>query len=149
MKQTNFSWGKKRPDIEVNKPARVKFWQRPDVTLILNILFLAALFYLWQSISSTEQEEIPYSQFLQYVQHDQVDRAVVSENLITGTLKLKDDKTGKPREFVTVPMKDNELAQLLVKHGIQYTVRVQIHWLGSLLSWVVPFVLFFLVWGWL
>ena len=149
MKQTKFDLGPKKPDIEVNKPAKLKFWQRPDINLVLYILFFAAMFYLWQSSSMMEQQEIPYSQFLQYLQQNQVDKAVVTENLITGTLKLKDKKTGKPREFITVPMKDNELAQLMEKHGVQYTVRHESHWLGTLLSWVVPFALLFLLWTWL
>ncbi|MGA9031715.1 MAG: ATP-dependent zinc metalloprotease FtsH [Sulfuricaulis sp.] len=149
MKPAKFDVGPKKPDIEVNKPAKTKFWQRPDVNLILYILFFAAMFYLWQSSTTMEQQEIPYSQFLQYLEQNQVDKAVVTENLITGTLKLKDEKTGKPREFITVPLPNNELAQLMEKHGVQYTVRHETHWLGTLLSWVVPFALLFLVWTWL
>jgi cell division protease FtsH len=149
MKQTKFDVGPKKPDIEVNKPTKVKFWQRPEINLVLYLLFFAAMFYLWQSSTTLEQQEIPYSQFLQYLEQNQVDKAVVTENLITGTLKLKDEKTGKPREFITVPLPNNELAQLMEKHGVQYTVRHESHWLGTLLSWIVPFALLFLVWTWL
>jgi cell division protease FtsH len=149
MKQTKFGLGPKKPDLEVNKPAERKFWQRPDINLVLYILFVAAMFYLWQSFVTEEREEIPYSQFLHYLQQNQVDKAVVTETLITGTLKLKDKKTGKPREFITVPLRNNELAQLLEKHGVQYTVRHESHWLGTLLSWVVPFALLFLLWRWM
>ena len=149
MKQVKFDVGPKQPDIEVNKPAKIKFWQRPEINLVLYLLFFAVMFYLWQTSSTMEQQEIPYSQFLKYLQQDQVDKAVVTENLITGTLKLKDEKTGKPREFITVPMKDDALARLLEKHGVQYTVQHESHWLGTVLSWVVPFALLFFVWTWL
>jgi len=149
MKQTKFDLGLKRPDIEVNKPGRVSFWRRPEVNLVLYLLFLAAIWSLWQSADRMAQAEIPYSQFLQYLEQGRVDKAVVTENLIGGTLKINDEKTGKPREFVTVPLSNNELAQLMEKHGVEYTVRHETHWLSSLLSWVVPFALLFLLWSWL
>ncbi len=148
MKQAKFDVGPKKPDIEVNKPAKVKFWQRRDMILVLYVLFIAAMFYLWQSSATMQQQEIPYSQFLHYLEQNQVDKAVVTQNLITGTLKLTDKKTGKPREFVTVPLPNMELAQLMERHGVQYTVRHETHWLGTLLSWVVPFALLFLFWRW-
>ncbi len=149
MKNSKFDLGPIKPDIEVNKPAGVKFWRRRDVNLVLNILFFIALFYLWQTFTTTQQEEIPYSQFLQYLEQNQVDKAVVTENLITGTLKLKDEKTGKPRTFITVPLQDNELAQRMEKHGVQFIVRHETHLLGTLLSWIVPVALMFLLWTWL
>ena len=42
VKQTRFDMGRKKPDIEGNKPARrIKFWQQPGMTLILYLLFFA------------------------------------------------------------------------------------------------------------
>jgi cell division protease FtsH len=149
MKQTKFDLGLKRPDIEVNKPNGMKFWRRPEASLVLYLLFLWSVWLLWQSADRMVKAEIPYSQFLQYLQQDKVDKAVVTENLIDGTLKIKDEKTGKPREFVTVLLPNNELAQLMEKHGVEYTVRHESHWLSSVFSWVVPFALLFLVWRWM
>jgi cell division protease FtsH len=94
------------------------------------------------------QAEIPYSQFLQYLEQDKIDKAVVTENLIDGTLKIKDEKTGKPRRFLTVPLPNNELAQLMEKHGVEYTVRHETHWASSMFSWLIPFALLFLLWNW-
>ena len=149
MKGSNFDLGPKKPDIEVNKPSKVKFWHRPDISLVLYIVFFVAMFYLWQSFTATQQKEIPYSEFLQYLEQNQVAQAVVSQDLITGTLKLTDPKSGKPREFITVPLPNNTLARLLVKHGVSYTVRQESHWFGALLSWLVPLGLLFLFWGWM
>jgi hypothetical protein len=36
-KQSGFHFGPKQPDIEVNKPHEVKFWQRPNVALVLYV----------------------------------------------------------------------------------------------------------------
>jgi cell division protease FtsH len=126
----------------------VKFWRRPNFVFILYLLMFAALWYVWKSGSRLEQEEIPYSQFLTYVQKDQIEKALVSDRLITGTLKLQDPGTGL-KNFVTVPLPDTELAQLMESHGVEYTVRRDNNWLGNLLGWVIPFALLFLFWSWM
>lgn len=149
MKQSKFSVDPNKPDIEINKPGEMKFWQRPNVSVVLYLLFIAVMWYMWQSASQLAQEEIPYSQFLKYLEKDQVDKAMVSETLIQGSLKVKNEKTGKPRAFVTIPLADNELAQLMEKHGVEYTVRHETHWLSSVLGWVVPLGLLFLFWSWM
>jgi cell division protease FtsH len=149
MKQTRFNVTPNKPDIEINKPGEVKFWQRPNVTLVLYVLFFAAMWFMWQSGSRLAKEEIPYSQFLTYLQQDQVDKVVVTENIIQGSLKIKDEKSGKEKEFITVLLPNNELAQQMEKHGVEYTVRHETHWLSNVLGWVVPFALLFLLWSWM
>ncbi len=138
-----------KTDIEINKPREVKFWRRPNIVLVVYLLMLAAMWYAWQSATRLEQQEIPYSQFLSYVQQGQIEKAVVTDRLITGTMKLGDEQTAKPKDFVTVPLPDTELAQLLESHGVEYTVRQDSHWLGNLLSWVLPFALLLLFWSWM
>ncbi|MHB8252517.1 MAG: ATP-dependent zinc metalloprotease FtsH [Acidiferrobacter sp.] len=139
----------KKPNIEVNKPAKLRFWQRPEANLIFYLLFVAMLFFVWQTSATVKQREIPYSRFLQYLKQNQVDTAVVTKTLITGTLKLKDKKTGQPRPFNTVPLQNNALAQLLAHHGVRYTVKHESRWLDTLMSWVLPLALMFLLWSWL
>jgi cell division protease FtsH len=64
---------------------------------------------------------------------------------------MTDEKTGKPRRFITVPMMwNNDLAMTLEKQGVKYTVRQNTNWLGKfLVNWVLPFGLLFLFWGWM
>ncbi len=138
----------KKPDIEVNKPDKVNFWRRPNIALVIYLLTLSAVWFMWQTAAQMTKEEIPYSQFLKHLQQEQVEKAVVTETLIQGTLKIK-DLDGKPRPFVTVPLPNNELAQLMEKHGVEYTVRHESHWLNNVLGWVVPFALLFLFWSWM
>jgi cell division protease FtsH len=149
MNKLKFDLPTKKPDIEVNKPPNPSLWRRPGTSFVIYLLFLLGLWLLWQNAERMALEEIPYSQFLHYLEKDQIDSAVVTENLITGVLRVKDDKTGKPREFLTVPLQDSELAQLLDKHGVTYRVRQESHLVGTLLSWAVPFALLFLLWGWM
>ncbi len=139
----------KKPDIEVNKPAKpASFWQRPEINLIFYILFFTALFLMWQSATNVREEEIPYSQFLQYVQKNEIQSAVVGDQLITGTLKLK-TPSGQFRHFATVPLENNQLASLMAAHDIPYRVRHESHWLALVLTWVFPFAIMFLIWSWI
>jgi len=150
MKKTEFKRGSKKPDIEINKPADRKFWQQPQFNLWTYILFVVLSFYLWQGYFAAQQEEIPYSQFLSYLDKNEVATAVVTEKYISGTLSKKDKKTGKPVPYITVPLLDNDLAKNLESHGVKYSVRVGSHWLSTFLfNWVLPFGMLFLVWHWL
>ncbi|HHJ13242.1 MAG TPA: ATP-dependent metallopeptidase FtsH/Yme1/Tma family protein [Gammaproteobacteria bacterium] len=150
MNKTKFKVGNNQPEIEINKPPAHKFWQRPDFTLWMYILFLIASFYLWQGYREVRQTEIPYSEFLRHVQKGEVAEAVVTDKLITGTLTLKDPATQVPRRFVTIPLWDNELAKTLEKHGVKFVVRQSDNWLSRFFfNWVLPFGVLFLLWGWM
>ncbi len=145
-----FSIGKRQPEIEINKPGERKFWKRPEFTLISYLIFVLASFYFWNSMTEVQREMIPYSEFQQHLEKNEVAEAVVTQKLIRGTLTIKDDKTGQPRKFMTVPLWNNELARDLQAHGVKYSVRENEDWLGQfLVNWVLPFGLLFLLWGWL
>ncbi|WJW76356.1 ATP-dependent zinc metalloprotease FtsH [Thiohalobacter sp. IOR34] len=151
MGKNEFSGGKK-PEIEINKPDSEphRFWQRPDFTLWLYLIFMLVSFYVWQGYHQAQREEIPYSEFLQHVDKGEVAEAVVTERIITGTLTLKDPKTQQPRRFITIPLWDTDLAKDLKDHGVKYSVRPGNDWLSNFLfNWVLPFGLLFLFWGWM
>ncbi len=151
MKKTNFL-GNNKPEIELNKTNKpVKFWQNPNFTFWAYLFFILISFQFWQNYQQARQEEIPYSEFLQYVEKKQVAEAVVTDRLITGVLTIKDPKTNKPRRFITVPLTwDNDLAKTLEKQGVRFTVRLNTDWLGKFITgWVLPFGLLFLFWGWM
>ncbi|HEB69831.1 MAG TPA: ATP-dependent metallopeptidase FtsH/Yme1/Tma family protein [Desulfobulbus sp.] len=152
MKQAKFTFGNgKKPEIEINKTSSEKFWQNPNFTFWLYLIFILISFQFYQGYQQARQEEIPYSEFLSYVNKHEVAEAVVTDRVITGTLTLKDKKTNKPRRFITVPMMwNNDLAMTLEKQGVTYTVRQNSNWLGKfLVNWVLPFGLLFLFWGWM
>lgn len=152
MKNNNFTLGSgKKPEIELNKTTQEKFWQNPNFTFWLYALIILISFQYYQGYQQVRQEEIPYSEFLTHVQNQEVAEAVVTDRIITGTLKLTDEKTGKQRRFITVPlMWNNDLAITLEKHGVKYTVRQNSDWLGKfLMNWVFPLGLLFLFWNWM
>ncbi|MEI7868660.1 MAG: ATP-dependent zinc metalloprotease FtsH [Candidatus Methylumidiphilus sp.] len=113
------------------------------------MLLLIAAIWLWQGINEMRQNEIPYSEFLKSVAEKKIDKAVVTEQAITGL--LKPESSGKPpKPFVTIPLWNNQLAEALEKQGVNYTVRYGGNWLGDfIMNWILPLGLMFLLWGWL
>ncbi|MEJ2690560.1 MAG: ATP-dependent zinc metalloprotease FtsH [Deltaproteobacteria bacterium] len=149
MKKPEFKSNDKKPDIEINKPAERKFWQQPQFSLWTYLLFVVLSVYLWQGYFQAKQKEIPYSQFLSYLNKNEVAQVVVTDKYISGTLSVKDQKTGQPISFITVPLMNNDLAKNLESHGVKYSVRAGSNWLANfLLNWVLPFGMLFLLWGW-
>ncbi|MDD1642581.1 MAG: ATP-dependent metallopeptidase FtsH/Yme1/Tma family protein, partial [Methylococcaceae bacterium] len=103
---------------------------------------------LFNSIEEIQRDEISYSQFLKLVQEAKIDKAVVTEHMITGVIKSDDAKeTGK--HFVTVPLWQNDLAQMLAKNKVDFVVRSGDNWLNNLLfNWVIPFLIIAFIWSW-
>lgn len=152
MAKSNFTLGNgKKPDIEINKTTTEKFWQNPNFTFWLYLIFILISFQFFQGYQETKQQEIPYSEFLSHVDNQEVAEAVITDKTISGTLTINDEKTGKPKRFITVPLMANyNLAKEMEKKGVKYTVRPNANWLGKFLAnWVLPFGILFLFWGWI
>ncbi|BCG63481.1 MAG: cell division protease FtsH [Methyloprofundus sp.] len=160
MKNTNFDIKKEHPKIEINKPEEKNSWRNQKFSLWAYLIFMMLSLYLWQGLKHHQQEEIPYSEFLQKMQQGEIEEAVVTDKVISGkfrtskmatdTSTIKDNGTNKPNYFITVPLANNELANELEKNGVKYTVRQNDNWLSSFLfSWVLPFGLMFLLWNWM
>jgi len=89
---------------------------------------------------------IPYSQFQQYLNAGKVKQVTVSGDVIHGTLteKLPDGDTG----FSTVQVPP-DLASQLATHHVEYSAAPSNSALSTLLSWVVPPLLFVGLWFWM
>ena len=151
MKKNDCSIGKPdgKPTIEINRSTKRPLWQHPNFTLLLYLLFILFSFQLYQGYQTAKQQEIPYSEFLKYVDKGEVAEAVITDKVITGTLKETDPKTGKPKRFITVPLWHQGLAKELAAKGVRYVARQSDNWLSNFLfNWVLPFGLLFLLWGW-
>jgi len=72
----------------------------------------------------------------------------VTERVITGVIKSDDpNKSGK--HFVTVPLWQNDLAQMLAQNKVDFVVRSGENWLTNLFfNWVIPVLIFVLIWSW-
>ncbi len=150
MEKTDFNINTKEPEIQVNRPPERKLWQRKGPFSVWYFIVMFFLFYLFQSSLQIKRQEIPYSQFKKYLQTGQISECVIKQNLIAGTLKIVDQKTGKPRRFITVRLRDDQLAKALDQHGVKYRAVVEDHFLRDFIfTWLIPLGIIFLFWGYL
>ena len=121
----------------------------PRTSLIAYALLIFAALYLIQGIQQLRQEEIPYSEFLQLVDEDKLERITVTEQLITGTRKPDAAHPG-PNAFVTVPLWNKDLADELRQKNVEYAVRHGDSWFGNFLfNWVLPILFIAVIWSWM
>ena len=97
--------------------------------------------YMQQYYFSAKVETIPYSQFKQHIAEGKLVKLTIGPDNINGTLE------GKPgQEFTTVRVNDPGLVKELDERKVSYSGRYENKFLSSLLSWVIPFGIFFLIW---
>jgi cell division protease FtsH len=101
---------------------------------------LVILLFQWAAASMVRT--IPFSEFLGMVSRGQVGEVTVGQNTIEGT--LKDGKT----QFVTNRV-DPALAQTLAAKGVVVKGQPTGGLLTTIISWVAPIFLFYLVWAFL
>ncbi len=99
---------------------------------------------LQQYILSRKVETIPYSQFKQQLAVDNVSTVTIGPESISGAFKGKDNRPG--RRFTTVRVDDPGLVKELDEHHVGYSGLYQSRFLGTVLSWIVPIGIFFLIW---
>ena len=113
----------------------------------INIWYFVAAFFgvlllqdLW--VAGRSVETIPYSAFESYVEQGRVKSVTVGSDSIRGT--FTEPQNGKT-EFVTARV-EPDLADRLAAKGVTVTGAVENTFLSSLLSWVLPVLLFFGLW---
>jgi cell division protease FtsH len=110
------------------------------------IAVLVALMFLQSILSEPQSERVVYSQFKQWAAEGKVDNLTLSPDTIRGELK---EENGKSRPFTTARVEDPELIKILDQKGIKYTGYVENKWIGVLISWFLPLVIFFVFWSFL
>jgi cell division protease FtsH len=120
--------------------------KRNFMTWYLLAAMLGVFFFQFLWINYSQVETVPYSRFNQLVNDGKVDEVTVSQDTIRGTLKqaLPDGR----RAFVTNRV-DPQLAEKLQSHGVSVTGASSGGLIATLLSWVLPAVIFYLVWMYL
>ncbi|TAK08928.1 MAG: ATP-dependent metallopeptidase FtsH/Yme1/Tma family protein [Candidatus Manganitrophaceae bacterium] len=126
--------------------------------------FLAAIFLILTFESyflAPHVENLSYSEFKRLVKAGKVENLTLGQTEITGTLKAEGlegllskekiadlKKFGKgEHRFVTVRVNDPSLVQELEGANVRFTGRRESNWISTLLSWIVPALLFFVLWG--
>ncbi len=120
----------------------------PRSRQIGNLLFLLGAILLIVNIFLPIQRtpRTPYSMFIHQVQEHEVIQASVGQNEIRYQVK---NELGEPGAiYSTTPIFDLKLPDLLEANGVEFAAMPppQNQWIGSLLSWVIPPLIFIAVW---
>jgi cell division protease FtsH len=120
-------------ELKQNHRFNIWFWV-VAFTLLMGFQYLFTTF--------TQVAQIPYSQFETYLSQGKIAEVAVSDRFIQG--RFREPIDGKPM-FVTTRV-EPDLARQLQGHGVVVTGQIESTFLRDLLSWVVPVVLFIVVW---
>jgi len=125
------------------------------------IVALALIVALQEFVFAPRTATLSYSEFKLLVKSAQVTEVSIGEQNITGRFaldglsrvlpaaraaELSRDQTGM-REFVVVRVDDPDLVSALETANVRFAGRVESKWLPMLLSWILPAVIFFALWG--
>jgi cell division protease FtsH len=131
----------------IKKPTDNKKLSNKQKSIWVGLFFIFAVLWLY-TVRETQQDEIAYSQFLNLVKAAKIDKAIVTERYITGSLK-PDDPKEEGKHFLTVPLWQTDLAELLEKNKVQFIVRSADNWLSTLFfNWIIPMLILVAVWSW-
>ncbi len=137
--------------------------QRQDFSIVYFIVALAIIFFAQYLLVTKQVETISYSQFKTLLHKAQITDVVVREKTISGAIKVEGlkeiysadkardlgESAKKPLPFVVVRVDDPRLTTELEEAGIPFKGETTSDWLPTILSWVVPIVIFFIFWSYL
>ncbi len=108
------------------------------------LITILLITYLQQYFFSPKVETIPYSQFKQHLVAGNVTKLIIGPENINGRLKGSEQKP--EQAFTTLRVDDPNLVKELDEHKIDYSGHYESKLLGTILSWVLPFGIMFLIW---
>jgi len=140
---------KKEPKKELNKPPDQDGAGSKQRKIFFYVMAFVLLLTFFNSIQDVKRDEISFSQFIKLVKEGKIDKAVVTERYITGDIK-SDDPQKPTKNFMTVPLWQNDLAQMLEQNQVDFVVRSSDNWLTNLFfNWVIPMLILVFVWSWI
>jgi cell division protease FtsH len=140
---------KQKPEKEVNKPPDQDSAAAKQRKIFFYVLMFILLLTFINNVQEVKRDEIPFSQFIKLVKEGKIDKAVVTERYITGAIK-SDDAQKPEKNFMTIPLWQNDLAQMLEQNKVDFVVRSSDNWLTNLFfNWIIPMVILVFVWSWI
>ncbi len=119
--------------------------------------------YLQSFFNPPRIENLPYSEFKILLKANKLENIRLTETDISGTIILRDINDYLPfervealninndveRSFYTVRLDDPKLIDDLETSGVSFAGKKENRWLGNIVSWVIPILLFFALWSYL
>jgi cell division protease FtsH len=119
-----------------------KYW----VYALYGLIALAIIISI-QFANPFQPQEISYSEFTDYLERGEVEKVVITDTKIEGTLKADD---GEGDTFVTSRIPESDPAELMTQleeQGVEFSGRVEsTFWRDFLLTWMLPLALIVFIW---
>jgi cell division protease FtsH len=133
-------WSRELPEnMDSNEMDKKQQWHAwYFVAAIFGVLLIAQLWAFGQNVAA-----IPYSQFIDDLNGNKIAEVRVSGDYIEG--EWKEAQTNGAKSFVTTRVPP-QLADVLEKSHVKFSGQVQNTFLSTLLSWIIPTLLFFGIW---
>ncbi|MBD2099941.1 ATP-dependent zinc metalloprotease FtsH4 [Leptolyngbya sp. FACHB-261] len=125
-----------------DQPRAPRGRQIANIILLLSSLFLLVNVF-FPNLFGPSIPQVPYSLFVHQIEEQQVTRVSLGQNQIRYQLKATDDQPAQVLATTPIPL-DLELPKILEANGVEFAAAppAQNGWLTSLLSWVVPPLIF-------
>ena len=119
----------------------MKFEKKTQLSIAYAILTLLLLLSL-QNYFAKQVENVPYSQFREWVKSGQVAECTFSGEFIHGMVQVGGDQ----HSFSTAAIDDPQLIDMLVENGVDFDRQPENNWIAQLLSWILPAIFFVAIW---
>ncbi|HMK49672.1 MAG TPA: ATP-dependent zinc metalloprotease FtsH [Thermodesulfovibrionales bacterium] len=139
--------------------------KKTKFTIVYFLLAFTVIVLLENYLLSREITTISYSEFRTLLGEGLVNDLVITQTTIEGKFvkggpgrliairNIQDEATKKQMEqtyvFTVVRMDDPDLVKQLTKAGVSYAAKQEVTWFKTLLSWILPMVIFIAIWGYL
>ena len=126
--------------------------QRPQFPIWYVVVAIGLMLVVQNMLFAQPFEQLPYSEFRTFLRQGQVEEVQIGTQTIRGKLRPPPSTAATPatpRRFVTVRVDDADLIRTLETQGVQYSGRYESDFLKTLLSWLIPLGLLFILWGFL
>ena len=139
--------------------------KKTKFTVIYFLIAFTVIILLENYLLSREITTISYSEFKTLLNEELVNDLVITQTTIEGKFvrgapdrliairKIQDEPMKKQLEqtylFTVVRMDDRDLVKELTDKGVSYTAKQEVTWFKTLLSWILPMVIFIAIWGYL
>jgi cell division protease FtsH len=136
--------------------------KKVSFSLIYFLIALALIFLLQRYFLARELITISYSEFKVLLEEKLVDDLQISRETIAGSLlegahnrlmglrkEKKEQEIKHLKEikyFSVVRIEDPDLVKELSEKSIRYTAEREVTWLKTLLSWIIPLLIFIVIW---
>lgn len=129
-------------NVDMDKPPARRDWRFNIGYLLFALITILILHRMWEIQQQTEV--VPYSEFANLLREDKIAEVMVGEQVVRATLK---EPMADGRKQVLAVRVEPNFAQELEAAKVKYTGLLEQTWITTLLSWIVPIGIFFLLWS--